>query len=249
MNEEMPGLSIGQAWTSRGRMTLLQERAGAPFERVALDLIGPLPPSRRGKVYLLVMQDCYTKWVETAPLANKTAPVVAEAYANTSVARCGAPRLLHQDNGSEFTADVFVELCICTDTGWDWADASPWQQAPNRIVFGREAALPLDTIFGKANEMPSCCTVVANHLAIRPHDCQTSHGTKVTCTKRYFDRRVDERQFAISDSVLWLRPHRTKLQNVRQGPYKIVDRALAWHTYTLEREGKRRRARASQLYN
>jgi hypothetical protein len=35
----------------RGRMPLVQERAGAPFERVALDLIGPLPPSRRGKVY------------------------------------------------------------------------------------------------------------------------------------------------------------------------------------------------------
>jgi hypothetical protein len=60
----------------RGRMPLVQERAGAPFERVALDLIGPLPPSRRGKVYLLVMQDCYSKWVETAPLSNKSAPVV-----------------------------------------------------------------------------------------------------------------------------------------------------------------------------
>jgi hypothetical protein len=46
---------------------------------------------------------------------------------------------------------------------------------------------------------------------------------------------------------LWLRPHRTKLQNVWQGPYEVVDRALAWHTYTLEREGKRRRATTGQL--
>jgi hypothetical protein len=29
----------------RGRMPLVQERAGAPFERVALDLVGPMPPS------------------------------------------------------------------------------------------------------------------------------------------------------------------------------------------------------------
>jgi transposase InsO family protein len=91
----------------RGRMPLVQERAEAPFERVALDLIGPLPPSRRGKVYLLVMQDCYTNWVETAPLPSKSAPVVAEAW----VVRYGSPRLLHQDNGCEFTVDVFVELC------------------------------------------------------------------------------------------------------------------------------------------
>jgi transposase InsO family protein len=93
------------------KMPLVQERAGAPFERVALDLIGPLPPSRRGKVYLLVMQDCYTKWVETAPLPNKSAPVVTEAFANTWVVRYGSPRVLHQDNDCEFTAEVFVELC------------------------------------------------------------------------------------------------------------------------------------------
>jgi hypothetical protein len=72
-----------------GRMPLVQERAGAPFERVALDLIGSLPPLQLGKVYLLVMQDCYTKWVETAPLPNKSTPVVAEAFANTWVAVAG----------------------------------------------------------------------------------------------------------------------------------------------------------------
>jgi hypothetical protein len=75
---------LGKPGPERGRMSLVQERAGAPFERVALDLIGPLPPSRRGKVYLLVMQDCYTKWVKMAPLPNKSAQVVAEAFANTS---------------------------------------------------------------------------------------------------------------------------------------------------------------------
>jgi hypothetical protein len=72
----MCGLSAGQAEPGRGRMPLAQEQAGAPFERVALDLRGPLPPSRREKVYLLVMQDCHTKWVETAPSPNKSALVV-----------------------------------------------------------------------------------------------------------------------------------------------------------------------------
>jgi transposase InsO family protein len=90
---------------------LVQERAGAPFERVALDLVGPMPPLRRGKVYLLVMQDCFTKWLEVVAIPNKTARVVAAAFADTWVTRYGSPRLLHQDNGSEFTAEVFVELC------------------------------------------------------------------------------------------------------------------------------------------
>jgi transposase InsO family protein len=92
-------------------MPLVQERAGALFERVALDLVGPMPPSRRGKVYLLVMQDCFTKWIEVVAIPNKTARVVAAAFADTWVTRYGSPRLLHQDNGSEFTTKVFVELC------------------------------------------------------------------------------------------------------------------------------------------
>eukprot|EP00919_Chromeraceae_sp_WS-2016_P058161 GHVR01138024.1.p1 GENE.GHVR01138024.1~~GHVR01138024.1.p1 ORF type:complete len:127 (-),score=3.75 GHVR01138024.1:22-402(-) len=32
----------------RGRLPLVQERAGSPFERLALVLVGPLPPSRIG---------------------------------------------------------------------------------------------------------------------------------------------------------------------------------------------------------
>ena len=70
----------------RGRMPLTQERSGAPFERVALDLIGPLPPSRTGKRYLLVMQDTFTKWLEVAPLVNKTTIAVADAFTGTWVA-------------------------------------------------------------------------------------------------------------------------------------------------------------------
>jgi transposase InsO family protein len=97
----------------RGRTPLVQERAGAPFKRVALDLVGPMPPSRRGKVYLLVMQDCFTKWIEVVAIPNKTARVVASAFADVLVTRYGSPRLLHQDNGSEFTAEVFVEPVSC----------------------------------------------------------------------------------------------------------------------------------------
>jgi hypothetical protein len=91
-------------------MPLVQERAGAPFERVALDWSGPCGLTRRGKVYLLVMQDCFTKWIEVVAIPNKTARVVAAAFTDTLVMRYGSPRLLHQDNRSEFIAEVFVDL-------------------------------------------------------------------------------------------------------------------------------------------
>jgi hypothetical protein len=56
-----------------------------------------------------------------------------------------------------------------SNTGRDWADTSPWAAgayrasmqestgfSPNKMVFRREAALPLDNIFGRANEMQPC---------------------------------------------------------------------------------------------
>ena len=38
--------------------------AGIPMERVHMDLLGPLPPSRMGNRYNLVLVDQFTKWVE-----------------------------------------------------------------------------------------------------------------------------------------------------------------------------------------
>jgi hypothetical protein len=62
------------------KQRLKQERVGAPRERVAIDLIGPLPPSRRGKKYLVVMQDCFSKWVEVDAIAIKKTTVVAQQF-------------------------------------------------------------------------------------------------------------------------------------------------------------------------
>eukprot|EP00919_Chromeraceae_sp_WS-2016_P064944 GHVR01153772.1.p1 GENE.GHVR01153772.1~~GHVR01153772.1.p1 ORF type:complete len:105 (-),score=1.90 GHVR01153772.1:49-363(-) len=67
----------------RGKLPLIQERARSPFERVALDLIGPLPPSKSGKKYLLVIQDCSTKWLEVTPITNKTTIAVTDAFVST----------------------------------------------------------------------------------------------------------------------------------------------------------------------
>lgn len=35
---------------------------------LGLDYLGPLPRSKKGNVYLLVVVDCYTKWVELLPI-------------------------------------------------------------------------------------------------------------------------------------------------------------------------------------
>ena len=43
---------------------------GAPLERVAMDILGPLPVTERGNRYVLVIGDYFTKWVESGAYAG-----------------------------------------------------------------------------------------------------------------------------------------------------------------------------------
>ncbi|GFW66771.1 retrovirus-related Pol polyprotein from transposon 412 [Trichonephila clavipes] len=52
----------------RSRGKLHRYNVGAPFERIAFDILGPLPRTASGNKYLLVVMDYFTKWPEVYPI-------------------------------------------------------------------------------------------------------------------------------------------------------------------------------------
>ena len=60
-------------------------RSGTPFERIAIDMYGPLPETARGNSKILVITCYFTKWVEAYALPDETAETVAEALVNDFV--------------------------------------------------------------------------------------------------------------------------------------------------------------------
>lgn len=82
-----------------------------PMERVALDIMGPLPLSDKGNRYLLVMEDYFTKWTEAVPLPYQEAITVINALIESVITKFGVPRELHSDQGSNFESNVFKEMC------------------------------------------------------------------------------------------------------------------------------------------
>jgi hypothetical protein len=59
---------------------------GAPMERVALDLIGPLPLSHKGNKYVLIVSDYFTKWAEGYPIPDmETTTIVDNCVTNFSL--------------------------------------------------------------------------------------------------------------------------------------------------------------------
>lgn len=81
-----------------------------PFERMGMDLIGPLPKTYRGNKYILVMIDYLTKWVEAFALPKDTAEAVAEKFVEEVVCRFGAPEILLTDRGKQFLGKLMSQV-------------------------------------------------------------------------------------------------------------------------------------------
>ena len=93
------------------RAPLQQYRVGIPVERVAIDLLGPLPRSGQGNQYVMVVGDYQTKWMEAFALPDAKAATVAKKLVEEFVCRYGVPQELHSDQGTNFESELFAEMC------------------------------------------------------------------------------------------------------------------------------------------
>jgi len=98
--------------SGKGKSEMQIYDTGSPFERLQMDILGPFPTSTSGNKYLLVIMDCFTRWVEAFPLKNFRAKLVAEVFVNQFISRYGVPSELHTDQGKNFDSKLFAELSI-----------------------------------------------------------------------------------------------------------------------------------------
>merc|ERR1711893_309675 len=85
-------------------------QSGGPWERVAMDVLGPLPATPEGYKFILVVMDYFTKWVEIFPMRDQTAETVAAVLVEEVFSRMGCPFELHSDQGSNFKSKVMTEV-------------------------------------------------------------------------------------------------------------------------------------------
>jgi len=80
-----------------------------PFERWALDFIGPINRSSNQKVYILVCTDYMTKWVEAKALLKANEESVLTFLFEEIFVRFGLPRELVTDGGPPFNSHGFKD--------------------------------------------------------------------------------------------------------------------------------------------
>lgn len=84
---------------------------GAPFERLLIDTLGPLPTTTSGNRYIVGVVDAFTKWPEAYAVPDIKAETVAKGLVANVISRFGVPRALHSDQGTSFENDVFQDVC------------------------------------------------------------------------------------------------------------------------------------------
>lgn len=98
--QKLPAGQIQGSWSKVTR----------PWEVVSIDLIGPLPRSKGGYSFILVVTDLFSKFCLTFPLRNAKTPAIVKHIEKSVILLFGAPNVIICDNGVQFRSNVFKNL-------------------------------------------------------------------------------------------------------------------------------------------
>ncbi|XP_063971781.1 uncharacterized protein LOC135159725 [Lytechinus pictus] len=111
-----------------GKMPLIE----VPFERIAVDIVGPIHPMTDNKNrYILTVIDYATRYPEAVPLPSIETERVAEALVSIFT-RVGIPKEMLTDQGAQFTSDLMKEVSKLLSIRH--FTTSPYHPAANGLV-------------------------------------------------------------------------------------------------------------------
>ena len=261
------------------RHTLVSIQDGYPFQRLSVDLVGPIRPSRAGNTYILTAKDVFTRWIEAIPTNNITAEVIAKLLEKHIFSRFGMPLEIKTDCGTNFTSEVFRDVCrilnisktesppynaksnpiershkdlnamlkaVTSEVDQDWEEVLPtvllaMRTARNRhtgvtphyALFGREATLPVDIIYGPPSEnldhqTEQGLTLYRRMMSVYRQMRKHIHAA-IERARADYKGKVDSKPLLVDDLV-WLFTPRIKpelgkkLTNFWSGPWKVTEK-------------------------
>ena len=81
-----------------------------PFNRWALDFVGPINPPSKKKVYILVCTDYMTKWVEDVVLVKANGQAVMDFLYGEVFTHFGVPKEIVTNGGPKFVSQKLEAL-------------------------------------------------------------------------------------------------------------------------------------------
>jgi hypothetical protein len=82
-----------------------------PFAKWRVDIVGPMPPGKGRRKFLLVAVDYFTKWAEAETFATITIDNVTKFLWSSVICRFDIPHAFVTDNGKQFDCGPFRKWC------------------------------------------------------------------------------------------------------------------------------------------
>lgn len=90
---------------------LVQRKPIAPMHTLSIDLMGPYTRSKKGKRYLLVISDTFSRWTDAYPLPQADTKRILSVL-QEFCCRYGWPKIVLTDNGSQFSSKMWKDKLI-----------------------------------------------------------------------------------------------------------------------------------------
>ena len=282
----------------KAKAPLMTSTTGYPMERVALDVIGPLPKTIGGNRFILVICDYFTKWPEAYAVPDHKASTVASKLVDEWVSRYGVMQTLHSDQGRDFESEIFQSLMRLlgihktrttpyhpqsdglverlnrtlknmlsklvneNQDNWDslipqilmayrTSTQSSTGVTPYRMMFGREARLPVDLMVdgdppSEQRQMPNDY-VMTQKLKLDQAFKLARKNTRAAMQRYrdYYNANTTENTLQVGDRV-WRQSQvkkkgrSSKLSPKWEGPYVIIKK-ITDVVFRLKRKNSRKR--------
>ena len=83
---------------------------GTVFDKIALDVVGPLSKTKNRFEYTLTMQDQLSKFCLSVPLKDSIASTIADVFVKKFICLFGAPRIVITDQGQNFLSKLLQRI-------------------------------------------------------------------------------------------------------------------------------------------
>ncbi|XP_050462030.1 uncharacterized protein LOC126857007 [Cataglyphis hispanica] len=87
-----------------------KDTPGSAFDKISLDIVGPLPITNTGNQYILTMQDLLTKYSVAVPLREATSLAIADALTKNFICIYDTLKAILTDQGTNFLSALMRNL-------------------------------------------------------------------------------------------------------------------------------------------
>ena len=172
--------------TRRKRAPLVTYQAGIVMERVHMDICGPLPKTEQGNIYILVLIDQFSKWVELYPISDQTSLTLLQNMVLDFFLHYGVPYQLHSDGGKNVDSNLVKKLAAAFNIAK--TRTTPYHPQSNSQVerVMRTIMEIARTMVTQQNQWDEYCKYIAHSIRATPHTI-----TGFTPNKMMFGREIN----------------------------------------------------------